>query len=111
MKALHQRDTAQDHCATHDERPDDSPDQDATLCERRNPKMREDQYKHKNVVHAQGIFDEIAGQKIEAVMGSLDTPDQRIKSQRHEHPDHGPLKRGTHAQFATAPLGTKEVDA
>src|SRR5438067_7565056 len=111
MKALHQRDTEQDHRASHDQRSDNSPNQNATLCKRRNAKMRENQHKHKNIVHAQRILDEIGGEKIEAVMWSLDTPDQGIKCQRHEQPDHGPLKPGTHAQFATATLGGEEEHA
>src|SRR5436309_2686565 len=41
MKALHQRDTEQDHRASHDQRSDNSPNQNATLCKRRNAKMRE----------------------------------------------------------------------
>ena len=81
MKALHQRDTAQDHGPAHDERPNYSPHQDATLCERRNPKMRENQHKQKNVIHAQRILDEIASQKIEGVMWSFDAPDKGVKSQ------------------------------
>ena len=72
--------------------------------------MLEDQHKDKNVVHAQRILDEIAGQKIEAVLWSFDAPDQGIERQRHQHPDYGPLKCGTHAQFATAALGGEKVD-
>src|SRR5947209_4868319 len=52
MKALHERDTAQDHRAAHDQCTDNSPNQNATLCERRNAKMREYQNKNKNVIHA-----------------------------------------------------------
>src|SRR4029077_1956567 len=61
VKALHQRYAAPDHRAAHDKRPENSPYQNATLCERRNAKMRKNQYKHKNVIHAQRILDEIAG--------------------------------------------------
>src|SRR6266550_5520917 len=74
MKALHQRDTAQDHGAAHDKCADNSPDQNAMLCERRDAEMRENQYKHKNVIHAQRILDQVAGKKIEAVMRTLKAP-------------------------------------
>lgn len=73
-------------------------------------KVREDQHKNEDIVHAERVLDQIAGQKIDTVMGALNTPHQRIKSERHEYPDHGPLKRGAHAQFATTPLGAKQVD-
>src|SRR4029077_14754412 len=48
MKALHERDTAQDHRAAHDKRARYSPNQNTTLCQRRNAKMREYQDKNKN---------------------------------------------------------------
>src|SRR6266487_4856547 len=67
MKALHQRDAAQDHRATHDQCPDYSPDQHAMLCQWRNAKVRENEHENKNVIHAQRILDEVAGEKIEAV--------------------------------------------
>src|SRR5207245_7832433 len=86
MKALHERDTAQDHGAAHDKCADNSPDQNAMLCAWGNTKMCEDQHKNKNVIHAQRILDEIAGQKIESEMWSLDAPDQGVKSKGHEHP-------------------------
>jgi hypothetical protein len=72
--------------------------------------MRENQHKYENVIHAQRILDEIAGEEVERVMRSFDAPDQGVKAKRHEHPDHGPMKRSTDAQFATATLGAEEVD-
>src|SRR6266545_665631 len=53
MKPLHQCDTAQDHGATHDERADDSPYQNAMLGKWRNAKMGEDQHEHENVIGAE----------------------------------------------------------
>src|SRR6266516_194599 len=58
MKALNQRDTEQEHRASHAQRPDNPPNQNATSCKRRNAKMRENQHTHKNIVHAQRILDE-----------------------------------------------------
>ena len=66
--------------------------------------MRKDQHKNKNVVHAQRVLDEVGGKEIESVVRSFDTPDQGVKTKRHDHPDHGPTKRGTDAQFAPAAL-------
>ncbi len=59
--------------------------------------MLEDQHKDKNVVHAQRILDEIAGQKIQAMLWSFDAPDHGIERQRHEHPNRGALHRSAHA--------------
>ena len=48
--------------------------------------MRKDEYEHKNVVHAQRVFDQIAGKKIEPVVWPFETPDDTIKSQQDDHP-------------------------
>src|SRR6266480_6327478 len=68
MKSLHQCDAADNHNSAHDERAEDSPDQDAMLCPRRDAEMRENQYEHKNVIDAQRILDQVAGKKIDAMM-------------------------------------------
>ena len=97
MKALHQRDTAPNHGPAHDECSNNSPDQNAALCERRNAKMRENQHKHKNIIHAQRILDEIPCKKIEGVMWSFDAPDKGVKSKRYDDPDRRPTKRSAYA--------------
>src|SRR5205823_11994457 len=97
MKALLQRDTAQDHRATHDQCPDYSPDQDAMLCKRRNAKVRKNEHENKNVIHAQRIFDEVAGEKIQPMMWSFDAPHQSVKSKRHKYPQHATPRRSSHA--------------
>jgi len=97
VKALHQRDTAPDHSPAHDECSNNSPDQNAALCERRNAKMRENQHKDENIIHAQRILDEIPCKKIERVMWSFDSPDKGVKSKRYNDPDRGPMKRSAYA--------------
>ena len=66
--------------------------------------MRENQHKNKNVIHAQRILDEVSSKKIEPVMWSFDSPDQGVKTKRHEHPEEAASRRSAHAQFATAML-------
>src|SRR5262245_47877728 len=97
VKTFHQRDAAPDHRAAHNQGSENSPNQNTALCERRNAKVRENQDKNKNVIHAQRILDEIAGKKIEAVVRPFDAPNKTIKRQGHENPDHGPLKRSADA--------------
>src|SRR6266404_1195829 len=53
MKPLHQCDATDDHNSAHDKRAEDSPDQDAMLCPRRDAEMRENQYEHKDVIDAE----------------------------------------------------------
>src|SRR5882762_3560417 len=64
MKPLHQCDAADNHNSAHDKRANDSPDQDAMLCPRRNAEMRKNQYKHEDVIDAQRILDQVSGKKI-----------------------------------------------
>src|SRR5260370_42698045 len=109
MKPLHECDTAQDHRTAHDERADESPDQNAMLRARRNTKMRKDEHKNKNVVHAQRILDEVTGKKIERVVRSLDTPDQGVKCKRDNHPQETAPRRSGHAQFAVAQAEREEI--
>ena len=43
----------------------------------RNAKMRKNQDENKNVIHAQRILDEVAGEKIQPVMWSFEAPHQQ----------------------------------
>jgi hypothetical protein len=110
MKPTHQSDAEQDHGAAHDERANNSPHQYAVLCARWNPEMREDEHEHKNVVHAQGVLDEISGKKIEPVMWPFHTPDDAVKTQRDDHPQDAAPRRCSHAQFAAASTKSEQVD-
>jgi hypothetical protein len=81
MKPLHQCDAADNHNSAHDERPDNSPEQNPMLCQRRDLEMRENQYKHKDVIDAQRILDQVSGKKIEAMMRAFKAPHERVKSE------------------------------
>src|SRR5215467_6891100 len=78
MKAVHQSDAAQDHGATHDQRPDYSPYQYAMLCARWHSEVRKYEHENKNVIHAQRILDQVAGEKIQPMMWSFDAPHQGV---------------------------------
>ena len=110
MKPPHQSDAEQNHGAAHDESANNSPDQYAVLCAGWNPEMREDEHKHKNVVHAQGVLDQIAGKKIEPVMWPFHTPDDSVKRQRNDHPKNAAPRGCGHAQFAAASTKRQQID-
>src|SRR4029078_7203421 len=80
------------------------------LCAGWNPEMREDEHEDKNVVHAQGVLDQIAGKKIEPVMRTFNTPHDGIKCQRDDHPKNAATRSSTHAQFAAAPAKRQQID-
>src|SRR5262245_25798697 len=110
MKPPHQSDAEQDHGAAHDQGANNSPDQYPVLCSGRNPEVREDEHEHENVVHAQGVLDEIAGKKIEPVMWPFYTPDDSIEGQRDHYPHEASPRRCAHAQFAAPSTESKQID-
>ena len=111
MKPPHQGDSEQNHGAAHDESANNSPHQHTMLCTRWNPEMREDEHEHKNVVHAQRVFDEVAGKKIEPVMRPFHTPDNSVKRQRNDHPKNAAPRCCRHAQFAAATMERQQINA
>ena len=110
MKPSHQSDTEQNHGAPHDESANDSPDQYAMLCAGGHPEMREDQHEHENVVHAQGVLDQVAGKKIDRMMRPFHTPDDNVKSQGDDHPKDAAARRGAHAQLPPAQAESEKID-
>src|SRR5262249_53769214 len=73
--------------------------------------MREDEHEHKNVVHAQRVFDQVTSKKIEPVMRALNTPDDGVEAERHHDPDPASSRRSGHAQCSAAAMKREEVDA
>ncbi len=67
IKALDQSDAEPDDEPPHDQSAENSPDQNSMLGAGRNLKVGEDKNENEDVIYAEGIFDEIAGQKIEAL--------------------------------------------
>ena len=95
-KAGHERNTEKDHDSAHDQRAEDSPDQDAVLRARRNAKILKDENEDKDVVDAERVFDEVAGEKIEAVLGAAHFPDEQIEKQRKDDPNEAAMCGGSH---------------
>ena len=97
MKTPHQSNAEHDHCAAHDQRADNSPHQNPVLCPWRNTEMREDEHEHKDVVHAQGVLDQVPSEKIEPMVWPFNTPDDDVKGERHQDPDDAASRRSSHA--------------
>jgi hypothetical protein len=73
--------------------------------------MRKNQDKHKNVIHAQRILDQVAGKKIESVMRTFKAPHERVKAKRYQHPQAAPLGGSAHTQFAIAPFEGDQINS
>src|SRR5437763_619402 len=110
MKPLHESDPEPDHHAPHHKRSKNSPNQDAMLGARRDPEIIKDQDENENVIDAERVFDDVAGQKIEPRIVALRFPDEHAKPERKHDPDQAALDRGPHAQLAGAPLELRQVD-
>ena len=59
--------------------------------------MRKDEHEHKDVVHAQGVLDQVTSQKIEPMVWPFNTPDDDVKGERHQDPDDAASRRSSHA--------------
>ena len=92
MKLGDERGAAQDHAATHGDRPHDAPEEDAMLEAEGNTEVREDQRYHEHVVHRQREFDQIAGEELEAVLVGTPAVDPEPEAQRQEDPESGPTQ-------------------
>src|SRR5215472_19048729 len=99
MKPTHQSNAEQDHGAAHDKSANNSPDQYTVLCAGWNPEMCEDEHEHKDVVHAQGVLDQIARKKIKRVMWPFHPPDDNVKCQPDGHPHEAAAPGRAHTQF------------
>src|SRR3981081_4017290 len=59
VKALYQRNTAQDHGGSHDQRSHDAPVKYSMLIYCRDEKVRKDRRNHKDIVQTERVFDDI----------------------------------------------------
>ena len=60
---------------------------------RRDSEVGEDQDEDENVIDAERVLDDVAGEKIERRFRALDVPDEEIEGEREEHPDEAPDAR------------------
>src|SRR5205814_5445547 len=79
VKARNERNAQPDHDSAHDEGAENSPDQDAMLRFSGNAEVGEDKDKNKNVIDAERILDDVAGQKIEPCVGPFQAHDQNVE--------------------------------
>src|SRR2546429_6431501 len=61
MKMLDQRDTEPDHHSAHDQRANNSPNENAMLRDRRHAKVGKDQNEDEDVIDAERVLDQVAG--------------------------------------------------
>src|SRR5437763_5835811 len=110
IEALHQRNTEPDHDAAHDQRADDAPDESPMLRHRRHLEVLEDEHEDENVIDAERIFDDVAGEKLEPFFPSADFPNKQVEQKREGDPNQRAVSRCAHAQFAAAVFELNKVE-
>ena len=82
-----------DHDGPHDERAEDAPEQHLVLIHRRHREVGEQQREDKDVVHAQRLLDEVAGEELQRLLRAVEVPDAAVEQQRQRHPHDRPGDR------------------
>src|SRR6185295_5500942 len=90
------------------ERADHAEEQDPLLQFSRYPHRDEQQHEHEDVVHAEGSFEQVAGQVLAAGGRAAPQPQDRAEHQRGAEPQGALYRRG--AQAAFRPSGEDEID-
>ena len=65
METCDQRHAQPDHDRAHDQRAENSPDQDPMFVARRHPEVGEDQDEDEDVIDAERVLDQVTGKKID----------------------------------------------
>ncbi len=90
VELLNQRDPCEDKNSTHDECAENSPEQNLMLAQCGYPEVAEDQQEHENVVHAEGLLEQVAGEKFEGCHFSPPEINPHIEEKSKCDPDSTP---------------------
>src|SRR5438094_10619019 len=80
------------------------------LRNRRYLEIGEDENENKNVIDAERILDEVAGEEIQSTIRPLHFPNNQAEPQREQHPQQTAPRRGAHRQRTMTPLETGQVN-
>ncbi len=80
MEARDERDPEADHGCPHDERAQDAPDQNPVLVLGRHPEVGKDEPENENIIDAERVLDQVAGEEVERLLGPLPPPDEEVEA-------------------------------
>ena len=80
------------------------------LRDRRNFEVGEDEDENENVIDAERVLDEVAGEKIERAVCAFDLENKKVKPEGKDDPDSGALRGRAHTQRAIASFELKKID-
>src|SRR6266480_1747218 len=96
IETIDQLDTEPNHLAAHDQPTENPPHQSAMLSHRRDAEVGEDQNENENIINAERVLDDVAGQEFERFVRTTDFPDQQIEQEGENDPNRGALSRRPH---------------
>jgi len=121
-----------DHHAAHHERAEDAPEEDAMLVLRRDGEVAEDHGDDEDVVHREGLLDEVAGEEelggfeaVDIARGAVELRDvqpaaepvilieevhRAVEEQRDHDPDDRPRRRFLHRDDVRVPVKDAQVE-
>src|SRR5581483_10468836 len=93
VKGFQQHGPQQDERGAHDESAENAPEQRTMLRLRRNREVPEDEQEYEDVVDAERVLDQIAGQEFEAPLAPEGAHDPDVECSRERDPDDRPRQR------------------
>ena len=81
MKILQQGGAGGDKDRSHEQRADNSPEENPMLIDRRSREILKNHKKNEEIIDAKGFFDDIAGEKFESFVLSPNKVDSQVKNQ------------------------------
>src|ERR1700683_1642676 len=105
-----QRHSGPDHRPAHDQRAQHAPEQKPMLLVRRDLERGKNEHEDKNVIHAQSVFDQIAGEKFEPFASPFLMHDPKSEPNRQRHPDQRGDQRFPHGNGARLAMQHGQVE-
>ena len=110
MKGGDQRHAEPNHDSAHDQGADDAPYQNAMLRNRWNLEVGEDKNENKDVIDAEGVLDQITGEKIQGAIRAQHFGDDQTKSEGEKYPQQAAQPSRAHRERTVTPFKTCQVD-
>src|SRR5262249_31935600 len=111
MKGGNERHAEPDHQPAHDQGADDAPYQNPMLRDRRDFEVGKDENKNKDVIDAERVLDEIAGEKIQGAIWAQHFGDDQTEAEGEKHPKQTAKRCRAHRERTVTPFKTCQVDS
>jgi hypothetical protein len=90
MKPVDEDHSDRDEHCPHQQGKEDPPEKNLMMIKGRDPKVNEYHEEHKEVIYAQGLFDQIAGKELQGLLVSPEDVNADTEQEGKQHPERGP---------------------